>query len=102
MCDAGVTLTRESICVTCLSQDRKLFPINDSKSHALFLDSGSSHCLCEQGLAGWSVSGQVMDQTFMASEHITHDVELLKPPESRQTSPLAWPAKAGPSFLSVS
>ncbi|KAI8431340.1 hypothetical protein MSG28_015881 [Choristoneura fumiferana] len=46
MCDAGVTLTRESICVTCLSQDRKLFPINDSKSHALFLDLSDSDKLC--------------------------------------------------------
>ncbi|KAI8435833.1 hypothetical protein MSG28_004049 [Choristoneura fumiferana] len=31
---------------------------------------------------------------------ITLDVELLKPSESRQKSPSAWPAKAGPSFLS--
>lgn len=29
--------------------------------------SGSSHCLCEQGLVGGSVLPQVSDQTFLAS-----------------------------------
>ncbi|KAI8431341.1 hypothetical protein MSG28_015882 [Choristoneura fumiferana] len=34
---AEVTLLHQSFCATCLSKDRKLFPINDSKSHASFL-----------------------------------------------------------------
>lgn len=34
---AGVALPYQSICVTCLSQDRKLFPVHDSKSHVSFL-----------------------------------------------------------------
>ncbi|XP_073966713.1 uncharacterized protein [Choristoneura fumiferana] len=38
---------QQSICVTCLSQDRKLFPVHDSKSRASFLlDLSEGDALC--------------------------------------------------------